>query len=273
LAGIATSALVGPTYANTLQPDPALTAVPIEQQLTNQVLRGTENPSPNTEGVVSILGPDVSLANQTGLFPSQVSNIAPNPGPVLSPEQETAVQDLIQKTYNVPAKAELEGIRLNAVYGVIAGEQHLPLYPGDKVANHTTDPTRKLTGMVPGLPAWGYFEDSKDKVTDVDREAEEYYIAAQTFLAPGWKQNVPKYYEWFHGRKMIMINPETGNAVVVRIEDAGPSPSLHRTFGGSNEVIQALGLGRIRTAPVYGFFVDDPNDTIRLGPVGGVPYE
>lgn len=262
-AGVATSALVGPAYARTLQ-----NSEPEHSPLEPSAITVVTSPQ-EKEAFSELAGPDIRLAYQPELFSEKIEQIVPNPGPVLTPEQETAVQDLIQTTYGIPAKAELEGNRLNAVYGVMAGEQHLPVYPGDTLANHSSDPTKELTGMIPqgALPAWGYFAPSKAAVTDQDIQRERYYIAAQTFLAPGWKQNVNRLYTWFKYRKMVMVNPETGSAIVVVIGDAGPSPYLNRTFGGSNEVMIGLDLGLKRKGAVYGFFVDDPEDKIPLGPV------
>ena len=66
---------------------------------------------------------------------------------------------------------------------------------------------------------------------------------------------------------MIIINPETGQAVVADIADSGPGLSTKRTFGGSNEVLMGLGLGEKRTGHVYVFFVKD-GDSVPLGPLG-----
>lgn len=268
-AAIVSGVFSGPAFAFSNQPEQlkdaqAIQQVVIEDQAASigAVVEATSD---------TLVGPDASLANKAGLFTKQISRISPTPNSMLTGEQEHLVEQLIQENYGIPAKAELEGIRLNTTYGVMAGEQHLPLYPGDTLENHSSDPTKHLTGMVPGLPSWGYFAKDKASVTQKDIERERYYIAAQTFLAPGWNQNVQKYYQWFKYRKMIVVNPETGQACVVVIADAGPSPFLKRSFGGSNEVMMHVGLGLKRKGAVYALFVDDPNDTIPLGPVGGTP--
>lgn len=233
-----------------------------------RALQRSLNPGSDTSGLQITLGPSADLADQTAMVPSKFKDIAPEYTPNMSLEQEAAAAALIQAQYGIPVAAELNGIRLNATQGIIAGEQHLPLFPGDTLASHDSDPTKHLTGMVPGNPSWGYFAKSKAEVTKEDIENERYYIAAQTFLAPGWGEHVEEYYQWFKYRKMFVVNPETGQAVVVDIADAGPSPRTGRTFGGSNEVLMGLGLGKKRTGHVYVFFVDDPTNSIRLGPLG-----
>jgi hypothetical protein len=228
---------------------------------------------------VSPVGPSLADANKQAMFQDRIFRVAPPGSSHLSAEEEIAVTRVIQETFGIAARAELEGIRLNVVRGIMAGEQHLPLYPGDKLENHfknrftgeVADPTAHLTGMVPGLPSWGYFAKDATSVTKKDVEREQFYVAAQTFLAPGWQQRTNHMYQWFKYRKVIVINQKTGQAVVACIADAGPSPYTGRSFGGSNEVMISVGLGRIRTGEVMVLFVDDPEDKIPLGPLTGYP--
>lgn len=226
---------------------------------------------------VTTFGPSIADANQQAIFQDRINRVAPPGSPHLTADEDAAVTQVIQETFGITARSELEGVRLNVQRGVIAGEQHLPLYPGDTLGNHfknritgkVADPTANLTGMVPGLPSWGYFAKDAASVTKQDVEREQWYIAAQTFLAPGWQENTNKLYKWFKYRKVIVINQKTGQAVVACIADAGPSPSTKRSFGGSNEVLISLGLGRIRTGEVMTLFVDDPENKIPLGPLTG----
>jgi hypothetical protein len=76
-------------------------------------------------------------------------------------------------------------------------------------------------GMAPGLGAWRYFADSKEAMTKEDSDREKYYIAVQTFLSSGFKENVRDYMEFFKYRKMILINPQNGKAIVADIADSG----------------------------------------------------
>jgi hypothetical protein len=93
-------------------------------------------------------------------------------------------------------------------------------------------------------------------------------IAVQTFLAPGFSENVAKYRDFFKYRKMLVVNPKTGQAVVTDIGDSGPSEYTGKSLGGSPEVMQGLGLatGPRKGAVLY-FFIDDPQDKIPLGPI------
>jgi len=168
--------------------------------------------------------------------------------------------------------AELDSIRLNRNYGLIGGEQHLYRYPGDNLyahANTTSDwANYSDAGIAPGLGAWGYFVPSKEDFTDADREKERYYLAIQTFLVPGFAENFAKYRDFFKFRKMLVVNPKTGQAVVAVIGDAGPAEWTGKHLGGSPEVMDAVGLSTgPRKGPVLYFFIDDPKNEVPLGPV------
>jgi hypothetical protein len=220
-------------------------------------------------GELAQIGPDVALANKKGLFPQQVDRIIPNPTNVLPSDKEEALIKLVQDTYGLPVTAELNGMRMNANYGLVGGEQHLPVSRNDKVSNHTTDTTWNLTGMTGKPGAWGFVADDPDHPTAKDRLREQWYGNFQTFLMPGWHEHVHEWYPKLRHQKMAMVNPDNGSLVVLSLEDSGPSPFIDRKFGASNEAMDKLGYGLSRKGPVYLLFIDDPNDTVPLGPVGG----
>lgn len=190
----------------------------------------------------------------------------------LSPEQEQRVSEILSKTYGVKAVPELEGKRLNRSYGYIGAEQHLARYPGDTMESHFDNPedAQKYysSGMAPGLGAYGYFAQSQSMLTEKDVQREKYYIAVQTFLSPGFMDNVREQYMFYKYRKMLVVNPNNGRAVVAVVADAGPAKWTGKHLGGSPEVMKYLQRvdGR-QKGPVIYFFLDDPDDTIPLGPI------
>jgi hypothetical protein len=202
---------------------------------------------------------------------TDLTQLLPQTVEPLTPAQEKSIGTVLSSYFNMPVSAELEGKRLNRSYGLIGAEQHLTRFPGDTMATHFETPQLEFfasSGMAPGRGAWGYFADSKTAMTEKDIDREKYYIAVQTFLAPGWKGDIKGYYNFFKYRKMLVVNPENGKAVVADIGDAGPAASTGKHLGGSPEVMWYLERqdGRAR-GPVLYFFIDDPNDTIPLGPV------
>ncbi len=190
----------------------------------------------------------------------------------LSAENESTITHTLNDYYGMNVSAELQGIRLNRNYGLIGAEQHLPRFPGDTVDKQLKTVDDKAmyarSAMTPGLGAWRYFANSEKELTQKDIEREKWYIAAPTFASPGFKEHVKEYKDFYKYRKMLVLNPKTGQAVVADIADAGPGESTGKHLGGSPEVMNYLGLGEgPRKGAVLYFFIDDPGDTIPLGPV------
>ena len=115
--------------------------------------------------------------------------------------------------------------------------------------------------------------------------------SAQSFTSPNTESNVPKnlstltqsvfievvsalncqlsgYSPSSSNQKCLGVNPKTGQSVVTDIGDAGPAQWTGKHLGGSPEVMQALGYhtGPRKGAVLY-FFINDPGDTIPLGPI------
>lgn len=202
---------------------------------------------------------------------TDLQSVVPKEVRELTPEEEEKIGQILSRDFNMKVAAELEDKRLNRSYGYIGAEQHLARYPGDTMATHfdSEEDAQKYysSGMAPGLGAWGYFAKGST-LTQKDTEREKYYIAVQTFLAPGFMENVREHYEFYKFRKMLLVNPHNGKAIVTVIGDAGPAPWTGKHLGGSPEVMKHLERvdGR-QKGPVLYFFIDDPKDTIPLGPI------
>lgn len=184
--------------------------------------------------------------------------------------EEKEIIDILSSNFGFKVEGEMESIRLNRNYGLIGGEQHLYRYPGDNLYAHadTASDFAKYSdaGIAPGLGAWGYFTPSKETFSESDKLKERYYLAVQTFLAPGFAENFNRFRDFFKFRKMLVVNPKTGQAVVAVVGDAGPTDWTGKHLGGSPEVMDILGLaGGPRKGAVLYFFIDDPEDKIPLG--------
>ncbi|HVT01302.1 MAG TPA: hypothetical protein VHE53_03675 [Patescibacteria group bacterium] len=209
---------------------------------------------------------------------NDLSNILPQEVRPLTTDEESSVSAVLTRDFGVPISAELDGIRLNRSYGYIGAEQHLARYPGDTMATHFSTPSGPTppeeiqkaysSGMAPGLGGWGYFAPSATQMTQEDSDREKYYIAVQSFLAPGFADHTGEYIKFFKFRKMILVNPQNGKAIVVVIGDAGPAEWTGKSLGGSPEVMKYLERvdGKARGAVLY-YFIDDPDNKIPLGPI------
>jgi len=97
---------------------------------------------------------------------------------------------------------------------------------------------------------------------------EKYYVAVQTLYLKDWTQRLTYLRDWYKHRKVILINPVNGKAVVAVVADAGPADWTGKHFGGSPEVMAELELNTgMQKGPVILFFVDDGNDKVALGPI------
>lgn len=232
--------------------------------------------SPGMPNVGAAMQPEAvkitSGEDKNMLLASKLKTMVPEEMRNLSNEEEKVVADELSNDFGMNIVSEIDNKRLNRTYGMIGGEQHLYRYPGDTLAAHARDATDHAmyggSGIAPGLGAWGYFAPSKAEFDQKDEDRERYYIAVQTFLSPGFAERVGEYRDFYRFRKMLLVNPKTGQAVVTVIGDAGPGASTGKHLGGSPEVMHELGLatGPRKGAVLY-FFIDDPEDKIPLGPV------
>lgn len=231
---------------------------------------------------INIHSPDaktVTHSDRQEQLKSQLSVMLPKEVRPLTEDEELLVGRILSDNLGINAKADIDDKRLNRSYGFIGAEQHLVRYPGDTMVGHldnyaSGNSSVYSSGMAPGRGAWGYFANSKAEFSAGDKEREKWYIAVQTFLAPNYHTKLSDYRGFFKYRKMIVVNPKTGAAVVGDIADAGPAQWTGKHLGGSPEVMQALNLhtGSRKGAVLY-FFVDDPGDTIPLGPIKGAGRE
>lgn len=183
----------------------------------------------------------------------------------LTEAQEQKITQSLHTTFGIHAVAQLEGNRLNNSYGLIGAEQHLPRFPGDNIA--LVDQYQN-SGITPGRGAWGYFAQSKDQLTPDLVEKERYYVAVQTLYLPDWHTRLAYLRDWYKYRKVVVVNPVNGRTIVADIADSGPASFTGKHFGGSPEVMAYLGLNvGMQKGPVVLFFVDDPSDSVPLGPL------
>ncbi|MFC1627148.1 hypothetical protein ACFL18_01155 [Patescibacteria group bacterium] len=189
----------------------------------------------------------------------------PDASRVLTDEEETELTKTIQQTLGIKAVAELDNNRLNHQVGMMGLEQHLMRYPGDKSLAGRNFPK---AGIAPGKGAWGYWASSKATLTKADIEMEQYYLAVQTLYLPDWQARVRELRDWYKYRKVLVINPDNGAAVVAVIGDAGPAKWTGKVFGGSPAVMYDLGFyPKKHKGRTIVLFIDDPDNQVPLGPV------
>ena len=239
--------------------------------LTGALLLSAPQLAHNTRESIAVLSP-YELSQD---LREKLSALLPPTVDKLSSDQEKELSKFFRSVFGIDAQAELDGNRLNHSYGYIGAEQHLPRFPGDTVFGHDS---LQHAGITPGRGAWGYFAQSKNELTDDLIQKEKYYIAVQTMYLPDWNTRLAELRDWYKYRKVLVVNPKSGKAIVAVIADAGPASWTGKQFGGSPEVMDYLESkdGRQR-GPVVLFFINDPKNEVPLGPLeynierGGAP--
>ncbi len=223
---------------------------------------------PITQQILS--SPSAKLATLTSsqrqdLLVNQIKSLLPPTIQPLTPQQESAISNIINNLWGIHAVAQLDNERLNTDYGYIGAEQHLPRFPGDSVDQHDAF---QRSGITPGRGAWGYFANSKQALTADLVQKEKWYVAVQTLYLPDWNTRFKYLRDWYKYRKVLVVNPANGKTVVAVVADAGPAAWTGKHFGGSPEVMAHLGLnvGKQKGAVLL-LFVDDTYNEIPLGPV------
>lgn len=195
----------------------------------------------------------------------KLSSIVPHQPTKLSPDNAKLIEENIQNTLGIPVKATLNDQSLNHQVGYIGYEQHLKRYPGDTIDQHDDE---QIAGIAPGKGAWGYFAPTRQDFTTQDYLREKYYSVAQTLYLQNWNQDFRFLRDWYKYRKILVVNPANGQAVVTVLADAGPANWTDKQFGGSPETMKELDLHQgSRKGLVLFLFVDDPDNLIPLGPI------
>ena len=246
--------------------------------LTSATLAGSLLLSSGSQNLKALPDKPAALRAPLGLITSQelkkllldlLNKVLPKSSRVLTNKEEKKLENSIKKTLGVKAVASLDGNRLNHQIGLMGLEQHLMRYPGDTSTNNRSFPQ---AGVAPGKAAWGFWAGNKSALSKKDIQMEQYYIAAQTLYLPNWKKDLRELRGWYKYRKVIVINPSNGDAVIAVIADAGPAKWTGKKFGGSPQVMHDLGYyPKATKGKTIVLFVDDPQDRIPLGPIN-YPY-
>lgn len=185
----------------------------------------------------------------------------------LTADIESQIISDMSTHYGVSAAFELDRQRIPTNAGIMGLEQHLLRFPGDSLSEHKAFIE---AGMAPRRGAFGYFSEAGKSQEQIEVE-ERYYIVFPTFLINNWDRDWFKLKDWYKFRKFVVLNPKSGRAVIAVLGDSGPAPWTGKQFGGSPEVMASLGfLPQETKGQVIVLFLDDPGNTVPLGPLAGI---
>jgi hypothetical protein len=187
----------------------------------------------------------------------------------LTGDESSKLAQSVSEISGFSVKNELSGYTLNTNFGKIGLEQHLPRYPGETIHDHFESSAGAnrygKSGITRNRGAFGYFANNKFELTPEAVEKEKYYVVVQTFAIDGWGKNKAMR-DWFKHRKVLVVNTENGKAAVGVIADSGPARWTGKSFGGSPELMDQIGMYQgNRKSKVLVFFVDDHDNSVKLG--------
>jgi hypothetical protein len=237
--------------------------------LAGQIALNQPNPQGKTLQVQAMEAKDDKLVTQVTQeeheeILAKMVGFANRPPGHLDKEEELYLEQQLADILGFEVTPELESKRLNHSLGVMGSEQHLMRFPGDDLSQHDA---YQEAGMAPNRGAFGWFTEN-GQLTQEAITREKYYFAVQTMYLPNWNEQYKDLKQWYKFRKMIVINPAEAVAVVGVVGDAGPAQWVKKQFGGSPEIIREGKIWSPKTdGKVLLWFVDDPENTIPLGPI------
>ncbi len=230
------------------------TSQPVEAQVQQQLLALEQKQRNHLLSQISLQELEEVINKMIGFVNGQVGH--------LKREDELYLEQQLSDLLGFEVLAELNGYRLNHSLGVMGGEQHLMRYPGDSLENHNQ---YLEAGIAANRGAFGWFT-IDGELTPQAIAREKYYFAVQTMYLDNWHLESATLKPWYKFRKMIVINPAEGLAVVGVVGDAGPISFVKKQFGGSPEVIREGKIWSPRSrGRVILYFVNDPDDQVPLG--------
>jgi len=256
------------------KPDKSHQNLKAKQLLTGATLAGSLLLTPGSQPQKAIdekppqLRAPLGLITHTQLkqlLQKTLSQSLPDTSRVLTQKEEQQLSQAVETTLGLDAVVELDGNRLNHQLGLMGLEQNLMRYPGDQSLSDRSFPQ---VGIAPHKAAWGYWANNRTQLTENDIQMEKYYIAVQTMYLPDWQQRLSTLVKWYRYRKVLVVNPDNGAAVIAVIADAGPAKWTGKQFGGSPQVMFDLGFyPQKHKGKVLVLFLNDPDNQIALGPV------
>lgn len=212
---------------------------------------------------------DESLALQISLEEHQeimakLTSLSHLPAGHLEKTEELYLEQQLTDLLGFTVTAELADHRLNHSVGIMVAQSHLRRSPTDVLEAHG-----KYTeaGLARDRGGFGWFTENGELTTQ-GIEREKYCFAVQLHYLNIWHQQAEELRNWYKYRKMVVVNPSEEMAVVGVIGNIGPDSWIQEQFAASPEIIREGNIWSQKTlGHVFLFFVDDPDDTIPLGPV------
>lgn len=187
--------------------------------------------------------------------------IAMPPGQ-LDSESELYLEQQLGEVLGLEVSSEIAGHRLLYNTGKVKALPHSKLHPTDTIASHVF-PYAQLSEK---RSSYGWFLE-QGKVSEESEKVEKFFCALPLYFFADWQTDPKLAKKWYKHRKIIFINPMENLAVICAVSSIGPNAPSRYQFGASPETIVAGKFWSPRSSGrALVLFVDDPNDTVQLGP-------
>jgi hypothetical protein len=182
----------------------------------------------------------------------------------LEEDSELYLEQQLSDILGFDLVATLDNHKLLYSTGIMQAEPHLKRSPTDTLSKHDN---LHEAGMNSNRSKFGWFATSQELSKEII-ESEKYHVSIPLYFYPDWAEKSKELKSWYKFRKIVIINPAEQIAVVGVIGNIGPNILGRKQFGGSPELIQAGKIWSPHSAgKVLAMFVDDPENTVPLGPI------
>lgn len=239
------------------------------QDLSFEKIRARGNESINSAVERSIAASTESAAQsisseEVASITAKLQDWANKPAGQLSGEEVLYLEQQLTDLFGIEVVTVLDGNQLPHNFGVMQAAEHQKRTPEDTLANHQKYLEADLSNI---RPAFGWFlPDNSAQLTTEELEA--YAVSIQLQYLEQWQTSRAALKSWYKYRKVLVVNPFEQKATVAAVTSAGPSERLQYQFAGSPEVIRETAIwSPASQGKVLLFFIDDPENTVALGPV------
>lgn len=194
---------------------------------------------------------------------AKLMNLVMQPPGQLDSESELYLEQQLGELLGFQVSSNLDGFSLLYNTGKIKSLPHVKTNPNDTISSHEYP----YAGLKSSRASYGWFLEN-GSVNEASQRIEKYYCSLPLYYYPEWSEKSQQMKKWYKYRKMLIVNPFEGMAVVTAVATIGPAIPTRYQFGASPEAViegklwSSQALGRVLV-----LFIDDPQNSVPLGPI------
>ena len=227
------------------------------ESVESQVLRSvSDNSRPSVSQVTS---EELSSVTQ------KLRSYALGPPSQLAGNESLYLEQQLSDLLGFDVATVLDGRQLPHNAATMSALPHQQRSPEDTLEKHRH---HQEAGLQTGRSQFGWFVPNAADSHSNHSQPEEYSVTVQLQYLDEWQSQRQELKKWYRYRKIVVINPFERRATIAAITGVGPTERLQYQCAGSPEVIRETMVWSLASqGKVLLFYVDDPEDTLALGPV------